>query len=359
MTRVAVLGAGAGGLSATVELTQAGHDVVLWNRNAQTLEANAADGVVRFDGVLGTGSLTPYAVAGDLAAAVGDAEAVVVCLPSIAHGRLFEDLAQVGITTPVVLNPGHTGAVLEARRIWQQAGATLPPLAELSTLTYVARVNDGVVRTTGRAGTVRVAGLPGADAAVTLAGELFPGAQPVADVLASSLANVNLVLHPPGAVLALAWTEATGGDYTFYREAMTSGVATVLSALDGERLAVASAFGHELLPLVEEMVQIGTVNPEQARAGDVGAAIRGGEANQSIKGPDSTSHRYYREDFPYGLQPFVALADVVGLEVPVARSLLAIAATVLGPEVMEAGRTAEALGIAGLSESAVLDIVRG
>ena len=359
MTRVAVLGAGAGGLSATVELTQAGHQVALWNRNAQTLEANAAGGVLRFDGVLGTGSVTPYAVTGDLAAAVGDAEAVVVCLPSIAHGRLFEDLAQLRITTPVVLNPGHTGAVLEARRIWEQAGVTLPPFVELSTLTYVARINEGVVRTTGRAGTVRVAGLPGAAAAVTFACQLFPGVQPVADVLASSLANVNLVLHPPGAVLALAWTEATGGNYTFYREAMTAGVASVLTALDGERLAVASAFGHELLPLVQEMVEIGTVDPKHARAGDVAAAIRGGVANQSITGPDSTTHRYYREDFPYGLQPFVALADVVGLAVPVARSLLAIAATVLGREIMQAGRTAEALGIAGMSESTLLDIVRG
>ena len=244
MTRVAVLGAGAGGLSATVELTLAGHQVALWNRNAQTLEANVAGGVVRFEGVLGKDSVTPYAVTGDLAAVVRDAEAVVVCLPSIAHRRLFEDLAQLRITAPVVLNPGHTGAVLEARRTWELAGATLPPLAELSTLTYVARVHDGVVRTTGRAGAVRVAGLPGADAAVMVAGELFPGAQPVTDVLASSLANVNLVLHPPGAVLALAWSEATGGDYTFYREAMTPGVASVLTALDDERLAVARAFGH-------------------------------------------------------------------------------------------------------------------
>jgi opine dehydrogenase len=358
MTRVAVLGGGAGGLSATVELTQAEHAVALWNRNPQTLEANAAEGVVRFDGVLGTGSVTPRAVTGDLAEAVSDAEVVVVCLPSIAHRRLFEDLAQLRITAPVVLNPGHTGAALEARSVWQQVGAELPPLAELSTLTYVARVHDGVVRTTGRAGTVRVAALPGGDAAETAAGELFPGAKPVADVLASSLSNVNLVLHPPGAVLALAWSEATNGDYTFYREAMTPGVVSVLTALDGERLAVAQAFGHKLPPLIEEMVEIGTVDPDGASAGDVGAAIRGGVANASITGPDSTSHRYYREDFPFGLQPFVALAEVAAVEVPVAGSLLAVATTVLGPEVMQAGRTAGALGIDGMSPSTLLDIVR-
>ena len=359
MTLVAVLGAGAGGLSATVELTLAGHRVALWNRNAQTLAANVAGGVVRFEGVLGKDSVAPYAVTGDLTAAVRDAEAVVVCLPSIAHRRLFDDLAQLRITAPVVLNPGHTGAALEARRNWEIAGARLPPLAELSTLTYVARVHDGVVRTTGRAGAVRVAGLPGADAAVTVAGELFPGAQPVTDVLASSLANVNLVLHPPGAVLAMAWSEATGGDYTFYREAMTPGVAE-----GGDRPRRRTARGRPSLRARAADVARrdggdrhgGPGRRERWRRGSRGPRRCGQPVDQ---GPwASTTHRYYREDFPYGLQPFVALADVAAVEVPVAGSILAIAAIVLGPEVMQAGRTAEALGIAGMSQSTLLDIVR-
>ena len=315
MTRVAILGAGAGGLSAAVELARVGHDVVLWNRNDKTLRTNAPHRAVRFEGVLGEGSHTLAAVSDDLSAAVGGAEVLVVCLPSIAHRRVFDDLARLGMSQPIVLNPGHTGAALEARQCWRRAGAPMPPIAELSTLTYVARVHDGVVRTTGRAAAVRVAGLPGAEPAVAAAQELFPCARPVLDVLASSLANVNLVLHPPGAVLALAWAESTGGDFTFYRDAMTPGVERVIEALDAERLAVARAFGHELLPLVQEMAEIGTVDPGSP-VGDVAAAIRAGSANRSIKGPDSTQHRYYREDFPFGLQPFVALANVAQSPAP-------------------------------------------
>ena len=79
------------------------------------------------------------------------------------------------------------------------------------------------------------------------------------DVLACDLANVNMVLHVPGALLAAAWVEATRGDFTFYVQGMTPGVARVMQSLDEERRAVARAFGHDLPPLVAEMQAIGTV----------------------------------------------------------------------------------------------------
>jgi opine dehydrogenase len=358
MSRIAVLGAGAGGLSATIELSQAGHDVALWNRNPATLKPHTG-GEIRFDGVLGAGAVRPALITTDLPTALRGAGIVVICLPSVAHRRLFEDLAALSVDLPIVLNPGHTGAALHARQVWCGARRRFPALAEFSTLTYVARVgDDGVVRTTGKAGAVRVAGLPGSDAAVGWAQRLFPSAQRVPDVLASSLSNVNLILHPPGAILGLAWVEATGGDFTFYVEGMTDAVAEVLAGFDAERLAVAQALGHRLPSLLDEMVAIGTVDAADAAAGDVGAAIRGGVANQAIKAPPSIKHRYYREDLPFGLQPFVALADVAGEAVPIAKSLLTLGTAVLGAQVMAAGLTAETLGLDGLSRDGLFDLVR-
>src|SRR5690606_23318267 len=129
-----------------------------------------------------------------------------------------------------------------------------------------------VVSITGRAGGVRAAALPGGAEALDWGERLFPGVQAVPDVLASSLSNVNLVLHPPGAMLAAAWVEATGGDFTFYVQAMTPAVVSVLQRLDDERRTVAEAFGHRLPPLVTEMTMIGTVGSD-ADPADVGAAI--------------------------------------------------------------------------------------
>ena len=325
MSRVAVLGAGAGGRSAAVELTQGGHDVALWNRSPATLEPLLADGVLRHRGVLGDGSVRPALLTTRLTDALAGAEVAVVCLPALAHEGLFADLASLHVTIPLVLNPGQTGGALHARAVFCRHGVPMPPTVELSTLTYVARVSaDGAVNTTSRARTVRAGCLPGHDVARDWALRLFPCCVSVRDVIASSLANVNIVLHPPAAVLAVAWVEATRGDFRFYVDAMTPGVTRVLEALDAERLAVAAAFDVDLPTLTLEMAAIGTVDAAAAAAGDVRAAIRGGAANAAIAAPSSLEHRYYREDLAFGLKPFLALASVARVEVPVASALLAL-----------------------------------
>ena len=331
MSRVAVLGAGAGGRSAVVEFARAGHEVALWNRRRETIAPILADSLLRYRGVLGEGAVRPALVTTDLESALDGAEVAVVCLPALAHDELFVDLARLRSTVPLVLNPGQTGGALHARAVFGAHGAPQPPTVEFSTLTYVARVGaDGVVSTTSRAGVVRAGCLPGHEVARDWAVRLFPGASPASDVLASSLSNVNIVLHPPAAVLAAAWVEASGGDFRFYVDAMTPGVVRVLELLDAERLAVGKAYGHVLAPLVEEMAAIGTVDEVAAGTGDVAAAIRGGVANATIKAPGSFEHRYYREDLAFGLKPFLALASVAGVETPTASALLALGSAVAG-----------------------------
>ncbi|MBL3687440.1 NAD/NADP octopine/nopaline dehydrogenase [Leucobacter zeae] len=356
---IAILGGGAGGLAAAVELTHAGHRVRVWNRNPRRLDPHR-DGGIRTRGVLGEGTTMPAAgFTSDLSEALDGAEAVVVCLPSAVHPALFRDLAAARCSVPIVLNPGHTGGALHLRRVFAEQGAALPPVAEFSTLTYVGRVYDGVAAITGRAGRVRAGALPGGSEALARATELFPGASAVDDVLASSLSNVNLVLHPPGAILGAAWVEATGGDFTFYVEGMTPGVARVVQRFDDERRAVARAFGHELPSLIEEMAGIGTVDDADAVArGDILSAVRGGEANRTIPAPDSLEHRYYQEDFAFGVLPFLALADAAGVATPTAASLFEIANALVPNDLRSGGLDAARLGIAGSSRDALLASVR-
>lgn len=355
MARVAILGAGAGGAAAAVELTTRGHAVTLWNRSAATLAPFRAAGGVRHTGVLGDGFTPLHAVTTDLADALAGAEAAMVCLPAPAHEPLADELFAAGCELPLVLNPGHTAAALSLRA--RMADAT-PPLAALSTLTYVARAPEpGAVRVTGVAGRVRGACLPGGERALHWACTLYPAVRREPDVLAVGLANVNAVLHPPAAVLGVAWVESTGGDFRFYADATTPAVVRVMAALDAERLAVARAFGHELDPLLDEMAAIGTAEPVAA-GGDLRAAIAGGAANRSIQAPDSLAHRYYAEDFGYGLLPLQALAGVARVEVPTASALLALADTFLPGGVRAAGLGADRLALGGLDTEGLLARVR-
>lgn len=359
--KISILGAGAGGAAAVAELVLAGHEVVLWNRSPGTLAPFQALGGVAYQGVLGEGVARPRAITADIEAAIADADVAVVALPTFSHAPVARALAAAGwpAERPVILNPGHTGGALEFAQAYRSVRSDLPPIAEFSTLTYVARkYRPDCVTVTGRAKQVRAAALAGGAVALEAACRLFPGASAVADVLASGLANANLVLHPPGAILAAAWVEATHGEFTFYVQAMTPGVARTMRQLDHERLAVAAAFGHRLPNLIEEMKLIGTVEPSIVDTQDFAAAIAGGEANKRIKGPDSLQHRYYRDDFGHGLLPFLELAEIAGVQTPVASSLFTLAQALVGIDYRNSGRTAAAMGIDGLSRTELVKLVR-
>jgi opine dehydrogenase len=358
MRRVAVVGAGAGGAAVVAELVGAGHNVVFWGRSPQTLAPFQEQGGVAYDGILGAGVARPTLITCDLNEAIDAADIILVCLPTFAHAEVARGLAQAGANAPIVLNPGHTGGALEFRQTFHALGAEPPPIAEFSTLTFVARkYTPGRVTITGAARSVRLAALPHGEAAAQAAKALFSSANLMPDVLACDLANVNMVLHTPGAVLAAAWIEATGGDFTFYVSGMTPGVARVMRALDDERRAVASAFGHELPSITAEMQAIGTIEASVTDLDDLVPAIASGEANRRIKAPGSLDHRYYREDFGHGLLPFTVLAAIAGVKVPIASSLLCIGQALLGPDLAAHGRTAERMGIVGLDRNGLLKLV--
>jgi opine dehydrogenase len=360
MSKVAVVGGGAGGAAAVTELVAAGHQVRFWSRSAPTLAPFQEQGGVGYDGVLGCGFAQPELMTCDLAAAIDSADVILVCLPTFAHRSVAQALARARSRMPVVLNPGHTGGALEFSHAFRGAGATPLPIAEFSTLTHVARkYSPGRVTITGRAKSVRLAALPGGKDAADAAQSLFASARIESDVLACDLANVNMVLHSPGAILGAAWVEATRGDFTFYVQGMTPGVARVMRTLDDERRAVARAFGHDLPSLIDEMQAIGTVEASIRNVNDLVAAISSGEANRKIRAPDSLQHRYYLEDFGHGLLPFTALARIAQIDVPVAGSLLRIAHALLGFDLATEGRTAERMGIAGLDRNGLMKVVGG
>lgn len=356
--RIAVLGAGAGGAAAAAELSSDGHAVALWGRSVKTLAPFQNQKGVAFEGCLGAGLAKPELITNDLAAALKGADAALVCLPTTAHDDLARGIADTGVTVPVVLNPGHTGGALEFAQVYRSLRKPLPPIAEFNTLTYVARkYSPGSVTVTGSARFLRLGALPGGGAAADAAQTMFPHAQRMRDVLACDLANLNMVLHAPGALLGASWVEATGGEFTFYVQGMTPGVARVMRALDDERRAVGKAFGHELPSVTAEMQMVGTVEAS-ADLEDMAAAIASGEANKKIKAPNSLSHRYYIEDFGHGLLPFVALAEISGVATPVAVSLLSIGRMLLGDAVLAGARTAARMGVQGLTRDALLRMVR-
>jgi opine dehydrogenase len=357
--KIAILGAGAGGTSAAVQLAQHGHAVRLWNRSPSSIAGFASARGIHHAGVLGEGFTPVDIVTTQLQLATDGADVLLVCLPTLAHASLARTLIEARIVNiPTILNPGHTGGALEFTHVFRRQGLTPPPIAEFSTLTYVARLRSPAeVLVTGCAKSVRAAAMPGGARALAAALSLYACARPVANVLETSLANINLVLHPPGAMLAAAWIEASGGNFSFYVEGLTDGVARVMDGLDAERRTVAGRFDIDLPSLFEEMQAVGTIESDVDSTLGLAAAIRGGVANRTIRAPGSFRHRYYQEDLWYGLKPFLALAEIAGVRTPCAQSLMQLGQLAAAPYAPPGQRTAVEMGIAAMDRDALLNFV--
>jgi len=358
MTTIAIIGGGNGGFAAAAHAEALGYRPQLYNRSEGTIAAVREQGGIAYSGAFGEGFAPVPVVTTDLEQALSGADLIVVCLPAIAFSGVAEQLAPLlDGETPVLLNPGSTGGALAVRRELRDAGADVPPIAETNTLTYICRKrDDDHVHVSSVVENVRCAPLPAdADGVVDSFGELFD-LQPVSNVLHTSLSNVNAVLHPPGVVLSTAWIEHTGGDFRFYYDGATPAVARVMAELDDERLAVAREWGLDVDRFPELFADIGSTSEAAGESGSFLRVLRESEPNKSIRAPSSIDHRYYDEDFPYGLVPMGELGRTAGVETPLIDSLVEIASSATDTDYRAGGWTAERLGLTGGREAIENDL---
>src|SRR5690242_17467896 len=252
--RVAVLGAGNGGLASAFDFAQHGHQVSLY---APPEFAENTVAVHKAGGITASGDLqgfTAIRYAGpDVAEAVAGAELILVVGPAysteplaIAVGPFLSD------GTAVLVCPGSCAGAIAFKRA---AGLDLDDdrivIGETSTLPYAVRVTaPGVVNVFLKLETgVYLAGLPrsGTDRLYDLVKDVWPAVEKADSVFQTTLQNGNPVIHPSVTLLNAALLERTHGDFLFYEEGVTEAVGRMIEAVDQERLAIAAALGVDVL----------------------------------------------------------------------------------------------------------------
>ncbi len=252
--RVAVLGAGNGGVAAAFDFAQYGHEVALYAAAefaTNTVAVHTAGGITASGDLEG---FAPIRYAGhDIAEAMDGAELVVVVGPAYSTEPLATDCAPfLAEGMAVLVCPGScAGAIAFKRAAGLELGDDRIVVGETSTLPYAVRVTDpGVINvflklTTG----VYLAGLPrsGTGRLYDLVKQVWPAVEQAESVFQTTLQNGNPVIHPAVTLLNAALLERTGGDFLFYEEGVTVSVGRMIEAVDDERLAVAAALGVPVL----------------------------------------------------------------------------------------------------------------
>jgi len=354
--RVAILGAGNGGVAAAFDFAQHGHEVSLY---ATPEFGTNIVAVKEAGGITASGDLEGFAsvrYAGhDVEAAVDGAQLVVVVAPTygtephaeVVAPHLTEEMA-------VLICPGSCAGAIAFKRA---AGLELEDerivVGETSTLPYAVRVTEpGVINVFLKLTTdVYLAGLPRSGTArlYALVSDVWPAVQKAESVFQTTLQNGNPVIHPAVTLLNAALLERTEGDFLFYEEGVTDSVGRVIEAVDRERLAIAAALGLSVLSEPEIGVRQGYM-----REHNYSTAYSTAPGFLGIKAQSELDHRYLTEDVGYSLVFLSDLAARLDVPTPVIDSLITLASVVLARDFRAEGvRTLKTLGLEGLSPEAL------
>lgn len=245
----------------------------------------------------------------------------------------------------ILLFPGSVGGALEFKK---ELGIDYADedivIAETSTLPYAARlIEPGYVAVYLYVKRFVLAALPSNKTReiMDFVKNLWTAAVEGRNVMETSLACGNPVIHPPITLLNTGLIQRTKGSFRFYADGVTEGVGNLIKAMDEERLALGRALDLDLLSEPEQGVKQGYMNKN-----DYWEGYSKSEAFKNIMAPPSLDYRFILEDVAYGLVFWSSLGRLLGVETPVIDAVIKIASVVTGRDFeKEAKRTVTNLGV--------------
>ncbi|HSA89572.1 MAG TPA: NAD/NADP octopine/nopaline dehydrogenase family protein [Burkholderiales bacterium] len=343
--KIAVLGGGNGACAAAADLTEKGHEVRWWRRNAAALRSRIT--LKDADGERAVAIRT----CPDIGEAVRGAELVFMPDPAFTQEDNAARLAPHLIPDQVVfLAPGTFGSLVLGRKFASVAAA------ETGTLPWLTRKHgpDAVAITT-RATRLPTGVFPAKKSreALERIKRVFP-IEPLEDALSAALMNAGPIIHPP-LIFMNAGPLEHFERWDIHKEGTQPAIRRVTDALDAERVAAREALGYRPPHFRladhyradgEEWMYGRRVHKKLTDSGDWRERIV------------LTEHRYMLEDVAFGLAFLVSVCDWAGVACPVARGLLALGSAVLGRDLRKTGRTLENLGLAKYSRQEMTALLK-
>jgi opine dehydrogenase len=292
----------------------------------------------------------------DFKEAVAGAEYIMIVVPAMGHQRFFSAvMPHLKNGQTVVSWPGNYASLLFGNILRKEDMTSRVTLAESHTLPWGCRLEGPArVRIFVEAWQLLVSALPATKTNKVI--EELRDFYPVTaggNVLATSLNNLNPIVHPAGAILNAAWIDTLGKEFYFYKHGTTLSVARVIEAVYEETRMIAEAVGVKMLDYPEESFRSKqTIMSYYFRAPfDMQGTVAG------ISGPSSMKGRYVTEDIPYGLVPVALLARKLGISTPTIDAVIHLASVINQTDYLEKGRTLEDLGIAELRKDELMKML--
>jgi opine dehydrogenase len=351
---IAVLGGGNGSHAAAADLTEAGHHVRFWRRDAGAIDMlTHAGNRITLKDFRGERQVALALVTADIGKALGGAALVVCPAPAFAQESLAAAMApHLADGQVVFLPPGSFGSYVMARAARERGSRARVAYAEAGTLPYLTRKHGPeTIAITTRATRLPTGVFPllDKDRALAVIRRAYPSVEDAGDALSGALMNAGPIIHPP-LIMMNAGPIEHFEHWDIHNEGTTPAIRRVTDALDAERIAVRMALGYgpPHFPLRDHYRSDGDEWMYGNLAHD--RLVSSGDWRERLV---LTEHRYMREDVACGLAFLVSAADWAAVGAPVASGLLALGSAVCGEDFRVTGRTLERLGLAKLDRGAM------
>jgi opine dehydrogenase len=354
MSKVAIIGAGIGGVYLVAELGLAGHRLRLHDLDDTRLAEIRAHGAVDVEpgGLAAVESATT-----DLAAAVDGADVIIVVTGGIAQEAVARSLAPLLRDGQIILLiQGNTGGSLVVRRALDAAGCRAAvDVAEMDNYPFSNwRLSATRIRPIVKKRWLQIASFPGNRIGPVFArlAPLFPRAGAATNGIYTGFTNANAMLHVANCV-GNAGKIDRGEDYRFYAEGVTASVARLYQAINAERVTVAAALGASVPTLEDWFERVYGVRGADLTETCQLLTTNSDGPYQATGTPRSFEHKYITEDMPVGLVPMSALGAAAGAPTPAIDALIVLVRAMTGKDFAAEGRSPDRMGLGGMNAAAI------
>lgn len=356
MKRVAVLGAGNGGMTISAHLAIDGHQVRLYDlpRFAANLKPIQERGGIEISGVEKEGFGKLEAVTSDIGEAVSEAEIILNPVPAFAFQTFAQTAAPYLEDGQIIVVMGKGGGSITYAQVLKETGVSKDVvLGETNTLTHGCRkIGPAAVTVYGIIQENVVGAFPAknTDKVVAAMKSLFPRRdfRRAPNIFECILLDFNAITHTGPMICNAARIDSGYGKDEFHlfgRDENPPAVCNIIKAVDRERMALAHALDIEARTLEEEHIR-NKYNP--GYAGDKVLPMYESmhtEKLEKVPGPYTLKARHLTEDVPYGLVTWASLGRMLGVPTPTSEAIITLASLLNEEDYWESGRTVEKMGI--------------
>jgi len=369
--KIAVLGAGHGGHAIAADLSMVGYHVNVYelpefyNDNlkpiierggieviARTpegkefeLPAGGRSGFIKI-----TGKITS-----DMRVALEGVDLILLVVPSFGRERFVKEMGPyIKDGQTIIIFPGFFGAI-QCNKVLKDIGYRKDlNICETESLHYICkRIGPAKVLVKAKKDQMLFSVFPAKQTKKILKEikKIYPQMISAKNVLETTLANNNSVVHPQSILLNMHMVERKlfpyheiigGGLCRNY--GVTKGMARIMEGVDREKVMLGERLGLKIMKMKDAIKVYYGVEGK-----DLYEAIYNCFAYHTQLAPTSIKHRYVTEDVPYGLVPFASLGNQLEVPVPTIKAMATIGSVATGIDFWNDGMTMEKLGLANKS----------